>query len=71
MFLGKCSEQTFLKTSLIPKRLIFLNDLTLYFSSIQMFSMTLDLTTISVFCSICEKCPNTEYFLVRIFLHSD
>ena len=71
LFLGKCSKQIFLKTSLIHKGLIIFNNLTLYFSSIQIFSMSLVLTSISVICSQSENCPNTKFFLVRIFPHSD
>ena len=66
LFLGKCSEQIFLKASLIHKGLILFNNLTLYFSSIQTFSMSLDVTVISVICSLREKCPNTERYGVYL-----
>ena len=30
-----------------------------------------DALSVLLRCSLREKCPNTEFFLVRIFLHSD
>ena len=55
----------------MPVVFIVINNMLIAIINTILFSDTLHKARVQKYLSLCEICPNTEFFLVRIFPHSD